>query len=422
VEVGQIIDLYKEKGLYDKTLFVLAADHGMGEVNNHVTLDNIINDMRFNSFQSLKWKVIPAWGSFEANFYVGTKYKFNKEYNAVALWGGNSDALIYLKGQKKDSNGRVVFESWDIKPTDDDLKSYSVGGDKINVISRLFEYSPGIGLVFTNPEKSVFNVYSADGQGQIREREQNGKLEFSYNIIKGKDPLGYADSSAIAPYLSKKIFLTDEQWINLTYLTHYPDAIRRISYSFENENSATLNIVAKDDWDFAPWYVAKNVLSGSHGNLNAQQSSVPIMFHGPGVKQIEMPFARTVDILPTILAYFDRAATGTQGKVLPIFADKNKEKSVINTISYKNGESFVCGKTNYYLESIYGSYDKRLVKTDGNEKTVIIDSLKNKFITLNKKVNLTAIIKTVDCSSKIVFQEEYIAENKLGNELIYDLK
>lgn len=421
-EVGRIIDLYKKKGLYDKTLFVLAADHGMGEVTNHVTLDNIVNDMRFNSYQSLKWKVIPAWGSFEANFYVGTKYKFNTAYNSVALWGGNSDAMIYLKGQKRDKSGKVVFESWDIKPSDEELKNYDVGGDKIDVIGKLFEYSPGIGLVFTNPQKGLFNVYSAKGQGQIKERKRNGQVEFSYQVISGTDPLGYSEHGTMAKYIKDGTFLSDQEWLRLTYMTHYPDALRRISYSLENDNSATMNIVASDGWDFAPYYVAKQVLSGSHGSLNAQQSLVPIMFHGPGVKkQTEMPFARTVDILPTILAYFDQPVMGTEGRVLPIFEDEAKNLTVGKANDYSTGKNYSCEGSSYYLKSIYGSYDKQLVKKIGNQETVVIKSLKKEFPSLTEKVNLSANIQDVQCGKEITLQEEYVAENKLGNMLTYSL-
>lgn len=420
-KIGEIIDLYKRKGLFDKTLFVLAADHGMGEVNNHVTLDNIFDDMRFKTYQSLKWKAIPAWGSFEANFYLGTKYKFNTEYNAVALWGGNSDALVYIKGQKRDKNGKVIYESWDIKPDDEQLKNYFVGGDNINILSRLFEYSPGIGLAFTNPKKNVFNVYSKNGQGQITERSNDGQVEFSYRVVEGTDPLGYSQYSFMADYIKNNTFLSDQEWLSLTYLSHYPDALRRIAYSFENKNSGNINIMAADGWDFTPWYVASRVLVGSHGSLNAQQSLVPIMFHGPGVKNIEMPFARTVDILPTILKYFDQPTDGVQGRVLPIFADSVKQKSVLMNNGYSDNKKFTCDTSEYFLESIYGTYDKRLVKIEGDKRTVLIESMKAEFPQLRKQVNLSADMTGIECGKEIKLREDYVAQNLFGSDFVYNL-
>ncbi|MBM2820924.1 MAG: hypothetical protein HW405_684 [Candidatus Berkelbacteria bacterium] len=423
--VGEIFQLYKDKGIFDKTLFVLASDHGMGEVKNHVTLDNIINDMRFNTFKSLKWSLIPAWGSFEANFYVGTKAKFNNDYNSVSLWGGNSDGLIYIKGQEKDVSGKVIRESWDIKTTDEMLSQYHIGGTDINVIERMFEYSPGIGLVFTNPRQDVFNVYSRNGQATIKERANGSVKEFQYTVVKGEDPLEYIQNPEIKKHIDSKDWLSDLEWLKLTYLEHYPDAIRRISYSFENKNSATLHIVATDGWDFTPYYVAKNVLVGSHGSLNSQQSLVPIMFYGPGVKKSEMPYARTVDILPTILKYFDVASTSIDGEPLPIFEDDVKNKNVIDSkVSYDQNNLTQDGNISFILEDIYASYDKRIVQINdlSGQKDILLESVKDALPILNEKVNITVKFDSFDVSARqMILRKIYVAENKEGETFRFNV-
>lgn len=416
--VGKIFKLYQDKGIFDRTLFVLAADHGMGEVKNHVTLDNLVNDMRFNTFKSLKWSVVPAWGSFEANFYVGTKAKFDKDYNSVSLWGGNSDGLLYIKGQIRDSNGLVVQENWDIKATDKMLANYHVGGTDINVIERLLEYSPGIGLIFTNPEENIFNIYSHQGQSRITEHLKNGRKEFQYTIIDGQDPLDYSKNPEVKKYIDNQSWLSDLEWLKLTYREHYPDALRRISYSFENKNSATLHLVAADGWDFTPYYVAKNVLVGSHGSLNSQQSLVPIMFYGPGVKKTEMPYARTVDVLPTILKYFGVLSGDIDGKPLPIFEDSTKNQEVIESnASYIESEVAVYGNFSYILEDIYASYDKRIVKINNSngQKEVLIESVKDNLPVLSEKVNVTLRYEGFDSSARqLLLKKIYVAENKEG--------
>ncbi|MFA6492726.1 MAG: alkaline phosphatase family protein [Patescibacteria group bacterium] len=420
--VGKIFELYKEKGIFDKTLFVLASDHGMGEVKNHITLDNIVNDMRFNTFKSLKWSVIPAWGSFEANFYVGTKAKFDNNYNSVSLWGGNSDGLLYIKGQEKDNYGKIIKESWDIRTTDEMLENYNVGGTNINVIEKIIEYSPGIGLVLTNPQENVFNIYSSLGQGQILERKDGDKIEFQYSVIKGNDPLGYTKNNIINNFIKSKSWLSDQEWLQLTYLEHYPDALRRISYSFENQNSATMHLVAADGWDFTPYYVAKDVLVGSHGSLNSQQSLVPIMFYGPGIKNSEMPYARTVDILPTILKYFD-ISTSVDGKPLPIFSDKNKNEQTIDSgISSILNPNIQDDKYFYALEDIYASYDKRIIKINkqSSEKEIVTNSIKESLPELNEKVNVTLRLDGIE-NNNLILKKIYVAENKEGKTYLFNI-
>jgi len=294
---------------------------------------------------------------------VARKDKFARVYDAVSLWGGNSDALVYVKGQKKDAQGNVVEKSWAIRPTDEMLKDYHVGGTNVNVIQRLIDYSPGIGLIFTNPEHHVFNVYAKAGQGQFTEREASGTTEFRYVIVAGQDPLGYTNNPAISPHVRSGSWLTDQQWIELTYLEHYPDGLKRVANSFENENSAAMHIVASDGWDFAPYYVAKHVLSGSHGSLNLHASLVPIMFHGPGIKHVELPHGRTVDILPTILKYFNVEGTSMDGRVLPIFEDAAKNHQIMNhRDNVFSARQFEDQTYIYVLEHIYASYDRRIVR------------------------------------------------------------
>ncbi len=87
------------------------------------------------------------------------------------------------------------------------------------------------------------------------ERDMGGMIEFQYTIVAGEDPLGYDKNAVIRPYIHAGVWLSDQQWVGLTYLEHYPDALRRISYSFENANSGDMHIVASDGWDFTPYYV-----------------------------------------------------------------------------------------------------------------------------------------------------------------------
>jgi len=421
--IGTIIDLYKEKGIYDKTLFVLCSDHGMAAVENHLTLDNLMHDLRFDVFQSLKWCVVPAWGSFESNFYVGWRRKFDRAYNSVSLWGGNSDALVYVKGQKRDDDGSVVEEGWDIDVTEEMLTAYEIGGTRINIVDKMLGYSPGIGLVFTSPEQHIFNVHSAAGQGQIEERERDGAIEFRYSIVSGDDPLGYADNHTMASHIETNAWLSDQQWLELSYLEHYPDALRRIAHSFGNANSAAMHIVGGDGWDFAPHYVAKQVLVGSNGSLNEEASLVPIMFHGPGIRSIEMPYARTVDIVPTILKYFDTEAPDVDGRALPVFEDAERNHGITNAgaepfwMTQCEDESHV-----YRVEHLYASYDRRIVrvdKTTGERKTLVA-SVRDALPELQRQANISVELAGIR-NGTLVLQKVYADEDREGREILFDV-
>ena len=424
--VASVLDIYKKAGIFEKTLFVLASDHGMGNVTKHLTLDNVMYDLRFKNFQSLKWSIVPEWGSFEATFYVGSRYKFDSSYNSVPLWGGNSDALLYVKGQQKDENGNITQESWDIKATDEMLSNYFVGGATINIIDRLLEYSPGIGLIFSNPQQSVFNIYSNIGKSRIYERKIDGRIEFSYEVLSGKDPLGYLNDKNLKLYIGKNKWFSDEKWLELTYLQYYPDALRRIAFSFESPQSATLHLVSSKDWDFTPYYVSDHVLLGSHGSLNVEESLIPIMFSGPGIKNIELPYARTVDILPTILEYFGVKAENIDGRALPIFSDVEKQNNVINrNLQSDFSKQFFDDEYYYDLEQFYASYDKRIIRIDKKtlQKEILVESIKEALPLLHDKINTSLKLVGFDKNLNMLnFEKIYFAEDKIGPIVKYDLK
>ena len=413
-EVAQIVDLYRTRGLYDRTLFVICADHGMEEVYNHVTIDNVMLDLRFDVFQSLKWSVVREWGAFEANFWVGRKSLFVSKYNAVALWGGSSDALVYVRGQQRGPGGEVVRESWSQHPTDQELHHYHIGGADVDVIQRLMDYSPGIGLVLTNPAPSVFGVYCKTGEARIEERSGGGQIEFRYRVVRGTDPLGYSRNPALRPVIAGGSWLRDAQWAELTYMEYYPDALRRIAYTFGNPSSGHMDLVASEGWDFAPYYVTPIVPAGSHGNLDKFSSLVPIMFHGPGIQPGEMPYARTVDILPTILAWLGKQAEGADGRPLPVLAGQSGEAAY-------DGAGVDLGDWRYRLEHRYASYDRGLVRVHrrSGKREVVCASLLSACPNLPHRPNTTLELMGVS-GGRLRLRVTYPGDSGSGPEVLLD--
>jgi len=304
--IGRMLAFLDSRDLLRKTTFVLAADHGIAPVTNHLTIDRVLEDLRFDTFQSLKYLVKTDWGAFESNFWKGTRRKFDKQYNCLALWGGNSDALLYFKGQQRDAQGTVVRSSWDMVPTQECLENYHCGGEDVNIIGRLLQHSPGIHFIVTSPTPNEYLVHTAQGVSRILCRPLNEiDAAYRYDVLTGEDPLEYVDAPALKPYVNTGRWLTDREWLELTCGLRYPDALHRLANSFGTPRAADLLLVAADGWDFTPAGVSRNVLTGSHGGLDRKQSMVPIMFWGHGIKRAELVTGRTVDILPTILKLLD---------------------------------------------------------------------------------------------------------------------
>jgi arylsulfatase A-like enzyme len=323
--VGRVMDFMGDRDLLDKTTFVLCSDHGIAPVTNHLTIDHVLEDLRFHPFQSLKYVVKTDWGFFESNFWKGTRRKFDHRYDCVALWGGNSDALLYLKGQERDAAGYVVRASWDIVPSVACLENYECGGESFNLIERLLRYSPGIGAVVARASPDEFLVCTATGRAKITRRLlQPPDAAYRYDVLRGQDPLEYSSVPALKPYVNTGRWLTDRQWLDLTCTLRYPDALHRLANSFGTSRAADLDLIAADGWDFTPASVHNRVLTGTHGALNREQSVVPIMFWGRGIKRVELKTGRTVDIVPTILKLLNVPydPNAVSGKPLDVLAEE----------------------------------------------------------------------------------------------------
>jgi len=96
----------------------------------------------------------------------------------------------------------------------------------------------------------------------------------------------------------------------------YPDARRRLA-GLQGKRSPDMVLLAncRDGFHFG--------LPGSrgqHGGLSREESIVPMVFSGPGIKNGSMPDkASVLDFLPTVCALFDVRTQDTEGISLPIF-------------------------------------------------------------------------------------------------------
>ena len=59
----------------------------------------------------------------------------------------------------------------------------------------------------------VFNIYSNIGKSRIYERKIDGRIEFSYEVLSGKDPLGYLNDKNLKLYIGKNKWFSDEKWL-----------------------------------------------------------------------------------------------------------------------------------------------------------------------------------------------------------------
>jgi hypothetical protein len=179
--------------------------------------------------------------------------------------------------------------------------------------------------VVTHPSPDEFLVCTAKGRSKITRRQLNEvDAEYRYDIVRGDDPLEYLQEPTLKPYINTGRWLSDREWLRLTCTLRYPDVLHRLANSFGTPRAGDLDLVASEGWDFTPSNVNRQVLTGTHGGLDREQSVVPIMFWGRGIKHAELATGRTVDIVPTILKLLDVPydPKAVSGRPLDVLADE----------------------------------------------------------------------------------------------------
>lgn len=153
------------------------------------------------------------------------------------------------------------------------------------------------------PRTYHIKIFSKEGMGQIERSEKNNDYAYSYQILKGNDPLGY---DKIGLEYGKSY--SQHEWLEKTIEHDLPDVPHRLYGFFDSIYAPNVAITSARDYHFLSLYkVAKKkekMLKNfqTHGGIFGEESIVPLTLAGPGVKKgFEIPIGRNIDILPTVL-------------------------------------------------------------------------------------------------------------------------
>jgi len=149
------------------------------------------------------------------------------------------------------------------------------------------------------------------GAAEIEVKKRGGRVsetEYEYRILEGDDPLAEGDELAYSPFHGFQ-----QEGLNKRGPTpiQYPMAVERILGLFCSPNAPDLVITIGGE------------ASGQHGDLGYEESVVPIVFSGPGVKRTRSAEpASIVDIAPTMMKAMGlREPEGCDGRALDILGN-----------------------------------------------------------------------------------------------------
>jgi hypothetical protein len=283
-QIGRILDAYERIGLIDRTFFVLVADHG------HVPIDPR------RRFDMEKWFTLRAglrpWTRPIPGESFEQRYLFMKSYDAVLVNGGNRRAHLHLRGTS----------GWYQRPTADEV---------LAVLGRSggLQNQPAVALVAVRRDDNSVLVLSAGGRAEVSRSWHGtaGEPVYALDVLDG-DPLGYASDPVLRDRV-KAGPMRSREWLRLTADSMFPDFVPQIVEMFDSPHAGEAVIFAGPGASFSP------TNRGGHGSAMARDMRVPMIWRGPGIPAgARIQYARTIDVMPTLLHYLGRPLDSAESK------------------------------------------------------------------------------------------------------------
>jgi predicted AlkP superfamily pyrophosphatase or phosphodiesterase len=297
-QVKRIMETLQTKGIYDKTIVSLVADHGLRDTA-HV-----------NAFDIRR--TLTDWGlDVMDNLHSNDNFTSLYQNNAARGVSGNGFALLYF-ARKKKGRGWTQSYAWDESIEYDELRSFMIEGEgRVDLIDRLRNEEP-IRFVIARERENVYRLFSKDGDAKI-ERDVP-RFNLRYTVLNEPDPLGYTKNAASAR-LMDGTYHDKDTWFGATTGTDYPDALFQVSQLFDSSRCGDIVISSKPGFDLMPEHH-----KATHGGLEKSEMMVPCVIAGPGIREGIVHKARTVDLYPTYLRFL--GIPNYDGEVLNVFLSK----------------------------------------------------------------------------------------------------
>lgn len=262
-KLGEIVAALKKAGIWEKTYLIVSSDHGQHPTGRYLSIPGLLRDA----------------GLRPRGFYAA---RVNSFASQVAITSAN----IYLnKGD------------WREAVTLDDLRAFPTpGGGRVDLLQKVLSQEAIEFALVPEPPDRVHVLGGGGAHAVVTRRSFEGVDWFSYATVgASRDPLGYAADPAVAPMVNDGRFHAGDVWGLATAGTAYPDAPMQLTQLFDGDRAGDLVVTAARGWHFRPReYVS------SHGGMGREDMHVPLLIAGPDIPVGTLPFARTVDVYPTV--------------------------------------------------------------------------------------------------------------------------
>lgn len=291
---ARLVRRLKRRKIYDHILFVLIGDHGNAPYTHELDAEELVHRALFSHPAAADCVtgdctlVSPPVQKGAKTFDVG---------NAQIACGAYRGVMIWLPATREPENVPLAFRNRKGKGRKRRKATTLRTMPPPSSFAAALAQMPEVQIVVTRgPEAGQVEIYGPKGRSEIvREDFDDLPSRYSYQVLEGVDPTGYASDPAIAPLLGQ--FHSAGAWLTATILSEYPDLVTQLSEYFDSPRAPDVYLSPKDGFGFKPGKAA------GHGGLARRETIVPLIFAGPGVVPGHRQAARTIDLTPTLLKY-----------------------------------------------------------------------------------------------------------------------
>lgn len=250
--IGQLGQFLEKKGWLDDTLIFIVSDHGLSATHTHLGVNQLLENEGIRTF-----------------FYPVV---MKRDFEAASMVSGNSMLHLYFAHVK--NGGPPERSDWKGIMFEENFSS------KQKHAIELLKKEEAVDILITRSREGGLLIYR---NGQQAKLSHVGE-KIRYERLKG-DPLDYG---------SIPEELSEDEWLQATYESDYPDAPVQLMQLIRSRRSGDVILSARSGYDLRERYEIHEH-KGSHGSLHRDQMKIPIISNYP----LRGPI-RSVDVFATI--------------------------------------------------------------------------------------------------------------------------
>jgi hypothetical protein len=276
--VGALLGAFEDADLLGRLTLVLTSDHGHHDTPRSFALDAFLGE-------SLGVPVLLAEEDDEEREYL-ERFRHYSPARVVVTVAGARQASLHLR----------TGDDWSERPTHAEILAFpraagAASTDADATLPQRLLAQPAVHVVAV-PTDDGAEVHGRRGSAAIA-RSDDGSI--TYRVLAGADPLGHDLDERTAALLDGRA-RTSREWLAATAGHAHPDVVPQLADAFGTARAGDVLVFAAPSWDFSAEY------AGGHGGLFAEEMLVPLFLAGPRIPRgAELPFARLVDVVPTLL-------------------------------------------------------------------------------------------------------------------------